>query len=174
GWGPRALLSRVAHWSTELLTPQPLQAAVAVKTGSSGTTSGFKSKFKTNGVSTLTVTFTAPGSKGPKLGKPFNATVTVTALDDQSVATGVLNTCVYIKGSNNNGTPTRVQGPKDPACLTPPAPTPDTVSAVTGAGGTATLSLTVTKSGGLVLTANANVIGRTGAGVGMVKTNVAP
>jgi hypothetical protein len=174
GWGPRALLSRAAHWSAQLLTPQSLQAAVVGKTGSGGTTSGFKSKFKTNSVSTVTVTFTAPGSRGPKLGKAFDATVNVTALDDQSVSTGVLNTCVYFKGSNNNGTPTRVQGLKDPSCTTPPAATRDTVSAVTGAGGTATISLTVTKSGGLVLTANAQVIGRSGSGVGLVKTNVAP
>jgi len=176
GWGPLALVRRAAHWSVQMLTPQSLQATVVGKTGSGGTSTGFKSKFKTNGVTTLSVTFKKgePPSKGPKVGLPFPVTVIVTALDDQSVASGVLNTCVYLTGSNNNGTPTHVKGTKDPNCTTPLTAAPDTVSAVTGAGGTAAFSVTVTKSGGLSLTATADVIGRDGAGVGKVKTNVAP
>ena len=156
-----------------MLTPQSLQATVVGKTGSGGTSTGFKSKFKTNAVTTLTVKFNAPAAKGPVLKTAFTITVTVTAPDNEGVGFGVINSCVYVTGANNNGTPTQLQGSKDPIKCDDPSRT-SALSAVTGAGGVATLTALVTKSGGLVLTGFAKVIDRSGTGVGKTKTNIAP
>jgi hypothetical protein len=176
GWGPLALMRRAAHWSAELLTPQALQATVVGKTGSGGTSTGFKSKFKTTSLtSPLTVKFVAgaPPSK-VKLNTPFTVSVTVTGPADPGFPSAVLNACVYVTGANNNGTPTQLLGDTDPRCDSPP--TPDARSAVTGAGGVASLSAHVTKNGGLVLTATVKVIDRPAVtgGVATAKTNVGP
>lgn len=175
GWGPLALMRRAAHWSAELLTPQALQATVVGKTGSGGTSTGFKSKFKTSSLtSPLTVKFAAgaPPSK-VKLNTPFTATVTVTGPADPGFPSAVLNGCVYMTGANNNGTPTQLLGDTDPKC--DPPPTPGALSAVTGAGGVASLSARVTKNGGLLLTATVKVIDRPAVtGVATAKTNVGP
>jgi hypothetical protein len=178
GWGPRAILQKAAHWSTALLTPQLLQAAM-VKTGSGGTSSGFKSEFKTNSLTAgLTVTFkkNEPPAK-VKLNTQFPVTVVTTALDDEDVASGVANTCVYLTGSNNNGTPTQLLGPHDSRCTD----VAGALSVVSDAGGTAafkdatfTVGPKVTKNGGLVLNAFAQVIGRSITGNGQAKTNVSP
>ena len=177
GWGPRALLQRAAHWSTDLLTPQSLEATM-VRTGSGGTSTGFKSKFKTNGLTGLTVAFkkNEPPAK-VKLNTQFPVTVVTTALDDQNVATGVANTCVYLTGSNNNGTPTQLQGPHDSRCTD----VAGALSTLTDAGGTAqfkdatfTTGPKVTKNGGLLLHAFAKIIDRSVTGVAQAKTNVNP
>jgi hypothetical protein len=176
GWGPSALMRRAAHWSAQLLTPEPLMAAALTKTGSGGTTSGFKSTFKTNALATApTVKFKSnePPAK-VKINIAFPVTVTVTAPDEQNVATAVQNACVYVTGSNNNGVPTHLTGPTDPRCDAPPAT--DALSAVTGTGGVASLTAMVDKNGGLVLKALVNVIGRPTipAGTATAKTNVNP
>jgi hypothetical protein len=176
GWGPSALMRRAAHWSAQLLTPEALMAAALTKTGSGGTTSGFKSTFKTN---TLTVAPTVkfksnePPAK-VKLNTAFPITVTVTAPDDKNVATAVQNACVYVTGANNNGFPTHLTGSTDDRCVDPPAT--DALSAVTGTGGVASLTAMVDKNGGMVLTATVKVIGRPSIPVGTAtaKTNVGP
>src|SRR5262249_16325225 len=119
GWGPKALFARLSHAFVSAFAPQPLNAfAVATSTG--GKTSTLpKSKVGKLDVSTLTVLWTnqpPPVVNGTAPGTTFHASVTVSASGNS-----IAGTCVYLTGTANNGTPTKLTGPQDNVnCTNPP------------------------------------------------------
>ena len=168
GWGPRALAARLAHVVVDAMQPQPLQA-LALKSGTGGTATTFKSKFKKNPVTTVTLTFTQTPKAKPKVGETVTAEVRATTLID-GVATGVNGVCVYLKGANNNGTGTSLSGVTDSRCQTIPEWVGDYTESKNLQAGYAAYSFSVTKTGGLSLIATASddndnpigVVGRNG------------
>ncbi len=173
GWGSRTLAMRLA----DLFLPEPLQATALGKLGSGGTATTFKSKFSTQSVDNITLKFQAGST--PKTmfisQMPYDITVRATTGND-----GVNGVCVTLSGSNNNGQPTALaQTPTSPAaCNTPPG----AVSLITksnddGIAGYAAFELTVTKTGGLTITASSpGAVGINGQTVtpDFFKTNVKP
>jgi hypothetical protein len=191
GWGPKALAARLGRVLVSAVVPAPLQAT-AVDLGSGGKTSTIpKSKFGKQSVTTLTVDWldgahTPPTptiygtSSGPGLGTTFAVAVKVSAFDNVNlIDTPMFGTCVYLTGSNNNGAPTKLTGPKDSACTNPPGGDANALSVLTTAY-TATASqadfgrVGVTKTGGIAIKATADVIGRDGFGSVFIKSNVKP
>ncbi len=185
GWGPRALATRLAR----LLTPTTLQAAI-VRTGSGGTVTTVKSKFKTRPVETVKLAFD-PNFTPPKtlfISKmPYVVKVRATTLVD-GVETGVNGTCIYLTGTNNNGQNTALSGNHE--CDNEP---PGSVSVITKSinvgnnvisSGYAEFALSVTKTGGLSIrgssvdaTGKSGVIerdGQTFVNTAIVKTNIKP
>jgi hypothetical protein len=189
GWGPKALATRLSRVLVSALSPTPLQAT-ALATGTGGKTSTIpKSQFGKQSVSTLTVdwldaahtppTPTINGtSSGAGLGTTFAVAVKVSASD-----TPVFGTCVYLTGSNNNGTPTKLTTTlttaKHPSCTNPPGGDANALSVLTTTY-TATASqadfgdVGVTKTGGIAIKATADVIDRAGLGSVFIKSNVKP
>lgn len=172
GWGPRRLAARLARTLLASITPEKLQAAVVgFRSGSGGTVTTAKSEFSTKPVQTVTFEFVAP--KPPRrifLSEP-PVTIRVRATTSvDGVETGVNGVCVYLVGSENNGTNTALGGGNH-ECQNEPE---GAISVITkslpgGDAGYATFSMTVTKTGGLTLTAtsedasgNTGVIGRDG------------
>ncbi len=182
GWGPRALATRLAR----LLTPTTLQAA-ALKSGSGGTVTTVKSKFKTTPVSTVTIKFVQPPPKVMKLNQLYPVIVRATTVVDGKIE-GVNGGCLYLFGSNNNGTATELGGTEDASCQDIAKTVFDKteteeVGGVIGAG-YAVFEVKGTKSGGLAITASASddqgspigVLGRDGQTfvTDQIKVNVKP
>jgi hypothetical protein len=162
GWGPRELASRLAR----LLAPTTLHATVGFRSGSGGTVTTVKSQFSTKPVETVTLKF-QPGPPQPMFVKrmPYVVRVRATTVVDE-VVTGVNGTCVYLTGATNNGTNTALTGNHE--CDDEP---PGGVSAITKSikdgsdvlAGFAEFSLSVTKTGGLTITASStDGTGKTG------------
>jgi hypothetical protein len=164
-WSPRWLASRLAR----TLLPAPLQAAVALKSGSGGTVTTAKSLFSTKPVSTVRFEFVIrPPKKIFLSGDPATIQVRATANVD-GVPTGVNGTCVYVVGSENNGANFALDGTHECGNEPPGAISAITESRADGSAGYATLEVTATKTGGATLTATAEdatgttgVIGRDG------------
>lgn len=179
GWGPRALAARLARVVVDALQPQPLQA-VALKSGTGGTATTFKSKLTKDAVSTQGVTLialqvppavikgTAPGFTFPV---KFNVSASGKAL---------FGTCVFILGANNNGAPTTLTGKHE--CAPPAGADPSAVLSVeTKSANDPTFSVAdfgpvgVTKNGGIVFTVFADVKDRDGVSATLIyKSNVKP
>jgi hypothetical protein len=182
GWGPRALAARLARVVVDAVRPAPLQATVRT-TGTGGTATTFKSRFVKKGVTTVTLKFTTAPKSVIRLGETATAEVRATTSID-GVTTGVNGVCIYLVGTNNNGQGTSLLGSPDSHC----APVTGTVNAYTVTKGTsagyASFSFTVTKTGGLIITATATddngspigVVDRNGQTFtsDRVKTNVKP
>jgi hypothetical protein len=182
GWGPRALAARLARAVVTAVRPEPLQAAM-LKSGTGGTATTFKSKFSKKSVTLVPLVYTINPPKVIKKSQTVTAEVRATTTVD-GVTTGVNGVCVYLKGNNNNGTPTDIVGVHDSRCQS----IPETVDAFTVTKGTAagfaSFSFKITKTGGLVLTATATddngsaigVVGRNGQTFTSptFKTNVKP
>jgi hypothetical protein len=187
GWGPRALAARLARVVVDAMQPQPLQATTLGKSGTGGTASNFKSKFKRKDVTTTTLAFApAPPATLNIKKMPYTVYVFVSA-DVNDPSNGVNGVCVYLTGSTNNGTNTALTGPRE--CDNTPAAG---VSAITqtlsvngqpAKAGYAKFVLGVTKTGQLIITASSTdatgktgVIGRDGQTfIGdVVRTNVKP
>jgi hypothetical protein len=187
GWGPRALATRLVRAMGAALTPTSLQAAVAAKSGSGGTATTFKSKFKTEPVAQVTIKYTQAPPKVMKLNQTYPIEVRATSVVNGATA-GVNGVCVYLTGTNNNGQPTDLEGTADTSCQSlSKAVFKQTESKTVGgqpAAGYAAFQLKVTKNGGLLLTAGATddqgspigVIGRDGQTFlgDEVKVNVKP
>lgn len=185
GWGPRALAARLAR----LLMPSTLQAAVLAKSGSGGTVTTVKSKFNTELVETVTLEFD-PGQPPRTMlirEMPYTVRVRATTSVDGDEE-GVNGTCVYLTGANNNGINTALDGNHE--CDNEP---PGAVSAITrtieltagdgGVAGYAEFELTVTKTGGLNITASSTdasgttgVVDRSGQTfiIDVAKSNIKP
>jgi hypothetical protein len=181
GWGPRALAARLAHVLVDALQPQPLQA-LALKSGTGGTATTFKSKFKKNAVTSVALTFTTKPPSTIKLGATVTAEVRATTLVD-AVTTGVNGVCVYLRGTNNNGQGTSLTGSHDQRCDVIAEAVDAYTSTKGSSAGFASFSFKATKTGGLIITAsstdaagNTGVVGRDGQtfGTDFVKANVKP
>jgi len=185
GWGPRALAARLAHVVVDAMQPQPLQA-LALKSGTGGAATTFKSKFGKNAVTTVSLTFTqAPPATMNVKKMPYPVRV-FASTDVGDASNGVNGVCVYLSGATNNGTNTALTGSKD--CDNTPTAG---ISAITRSvvingqlkAGYADFSLGVTKTGQLIVTASStDATGTTGV-IGrddqtfvpaVVRTNVKP
>lgn len=186
GWGPRALAARLARVVVDAVQPAPLQAATLGRTGTGGTASTFKSKFKRASVERVVLTYiqAPPATMNiKKMPYPVRVFVSASVNDPNSGVNGV---CVYLTGSTNNGTGTALTGSKD--CDNTPA---GGISAVTGSvlingqlkAGYVDFQLGVTKTGALTITASSvdadgvsGVIGRDGQTFvsAVASTNVKP
>jgi hypothetical protein len=185
GWGPRALASRLARVVVDALQPQPLQA-VALKSGTGGTATTFKSKIKKETVQTVTLAFAPDPPATLNVKKmPYLVRVLVTS-DVIASPKGTNGVCVYLTGTNNNGINTALSGNTE--CDNTAT---GGVSAITKSvlinnvltAGYAEFQLNVTKNGGLIITASStDAEGKTGVierdgqtfGTDFVKTNVKP
>jgi hypothetical protein len=175
GWGPSAVVRRLAS----LFRPTSLQAAVT-RTGSGGIAT-FKSKFKKQNVSNIRITFVNnQPPAGAVAGATFKVAVTVSAVDGTTLTP--ISTCIYLTGTNNNGFFKDLTGPVDRACN---ADRPTGIPA--GVPSKQTVSLNSTQSsadfgntiistgpGGLVITATAKPLGRSGSGSKTAKMNIKP
>jgi hypothetical protein len=186
GWGPRALAARLARVVIDAIQPEALQAAALGKSGTGGTASTFKSKFKKKAVQSVTLAFAPdlPATLNVKK-MPYLVRVRVTsAIDDPS--NGTNGVCVYLTGSTNNGTNTALTGNHECENEAPGA-----VSAITKSilvdgvltAGYAEFNFGVTKTGGLTITASSvdatgttGVVGRDGQTFfgDVARTNVKP
>ena len=184
GTGAFALVRRLASYADQLLTPAPLQAAVATRS-IGGSASGAKGdEFTVQDLQTvkLTVTENPPASVKVNTGR-FGLTINVSTPPDP--AGGIE---VRLSATNNNGTPTQLlQGSSTPgagctaaAGATPVAP--KVTLGTVGTDGTRQLTnvswsnLCVSKTGALTVIATAGAVDRTG-GAGTVNTrkfNVKP
>lgn len=185
GWGPRALASRLARVVVDALAPAPLQATMLNRTGTGGTATTFKSKFSNKPVETVTFGFTQAPKNIFTTQQPVTIIVRATTLIG-GVTTGVNGVCVYLTGTNNNGQGTSLEGTEDCDNTPDKGLSAETRSIMTTNGlaaGYATFSMTVTKTGGLVLTASSSdgtnvtgVVGRDGQSFvnASLKTNVKP
>jgi hypothetical protein len=177
GWGPKALAARLGRVIFSALTPEPLQAT-ALRTGTGGTTSTIpKSQFGKQSVTTLTIVWKdQPPAvvKGTDPPTKFPVSFTVSASGSP-----IFGTCAYLAGSNNNGTPTKLNGPRDPACTNPPGGDTNALSVLlTAYSATASLAdfgqVGVTKTGGILFNGTADVVNRNGFGSISFKSNVKP
>jgi hypothetical protein len=190
GWGPRALASRLGRMLLGAVAPEPLQATVLLAKGGGTTITVPKSKFRRRTVKTLTLAWvqgkTPPavikGTDNPLTQSQENAfpvsfTVATEAGDP------IAGTCGYLTGTNNNGTPTMLTGPRDQEhCTTPPNGDAGALSVLltteTIGGKTVSVAnfgqVAVTKTGGIIFSGVADVIGRDGLGSILLKSNVKP
>jgi hypothetical protein len=148
----------------------------------SGTTkTGFRSKFSTEPIASIKLEWTVPPPAKMKVNTAYTVIARATALVN-SVRTGLNGACLTITGSNNNGQGTALVGTEGTTdCDSQPT---NQLAAVTETGtgsnvgaGYATFSLSVTKTGGLVLTlAGKKVIDRvvTFENTVVTKSNVLP
>ena len=172
GWGPRALAARLARAVVSAVQPEPLQAAVIRTTGTGGTPTTFKSQFKKKTVTNVTLAFAPdPPSVLNVKNMPYVVRVRVTSDIDEPTK-GTNGVCVFLTGSTNNGTNTALDGNHE--CDEQPGR--GQVSAITKSilignpavltAGYAEFNLSVTKTGGLTITASstdgANVTGVVG------------
>ena len=180
--GSGSLLARVAQTIRSAFTPTPLHATALGNYGTGGTASTFKSKFSKKSVSSLVLAYVANQPPAtPTANTTFAVAVTVSAVEGTDTLP-VLGTCVYLTGTNNNGQPTAVNGPVEEQCnAIRPAGIPDSAPSKITESFLTTKSkadygktIVVTKSGGLILTATAKVIQRSGNGSAFTKLNVKP
>jgi hypothetical protein len=165
GWGPAALAQRLGR----LLAPQPLHAATLLLKSIGGSAGGLKSIFSNTPVPSVTLKFLA----GPPSVFKQNQDVTVKIQATlPGTTTGVNGVCVFLTGTNNNGTPTELL-PKGECNSTAPSAVTGRVGSITGV---AEVTFHVTKTGNLMLSGNGTVVERTGtvASTLPVKTNVKP
>ena len=156
---PSTLGGRLAKVFFDAVSPTPLQAATLLtKTGTGGTATTFKSKFKTGSVEAVTLNFVTKPSVIYQSKLPVTITVQATAVvvnttTGKSETVGVNGVCVYLAGKNNNGANTALNGA--PECDNT---APDGASAITKtknlAAGYATFSLNISKTGALIITAS--------------------
>ena len=178
GWGPRELAARLAR----VVAPSTLHATVLPRSGSGGTVTTVKSKFSTKPVETVTLTFQPDPPKTMNIRQmPYAITVRATTLVD-GVVTGVNGTCVYLTGSNNNGQNLALSGNRE-CDNTPPGGVSVTTKSVGDNAGYAVFALSVSKTGGLNLTASSTdengktgVVDRSGQTfiTDLAKSNVKP
>jgi hypothetical protein len=172
GWGPSAVVRRLAS----LFRPTSLQAAVT-KSGTGGIAT-FKSKFKKKTVTS--VTLDKVGNAVPPALITLGTTFPVHYHVSTAAGDALFGTCVYITGTNNNGTPTELTGPKD--CPTPAGlSTAAVLSVLTQSTGNTSFTdadfgqVGVTKAGGIVFRVFADVVDRNGASaILQYKSNVKP
>jgi hypothetical protein len=171
------------------VTPEPLQATVLLTRGGGTTTTAPKSKFGKQTVQTLKLEWSAkppatvngtdnPVTQNQENSFPVSFTVETEAGDP------IAGTCGYLTGSNNNGTPTMLTGPRDPVhCTTPPNGDTSALSVllttrINADDETESVAdfgqVAVTKTGGIIFNGVADVIGRDGSGSIPFKSNVKP
>lgn len=179
---PLLLARRLLRWGSDLLSPTPLRAMVLSSTigGSAG---GFKSRFTSTDVTTLTLTFAPPNGIQPPATVRANQQFKVQVWASAPVTTGGVTTisgvngvCISLTGVTNNGTPTQLlSSTLIPGCANNGQPSALTAT-VNGVAGIAVFSdIYVTKTGALTLVASGQVAGRSGSGTGSSnKFNVKP
>jgi hypothetical protein len=166
GWGPAAVAQRLGR----LLAPQPLHAAMYTKS-IGGAAGGLKSIFSQTPVSSVTLKYMA-GSPPSLIKQNADVTVKIQATLP-GTTTGVNGVCVFLTGTNNNGTPTELL-PTGECNSTAPSAVTGRVGDITGV---AEITFHVTKTGNLMLSGNGTVVERTGITVVSTrpaKTNVKP
>ena len=176
GWGPRALASRLGRMLVGALAPEPLQAAALATRGGGTTTTVPKSKFGKQTVSTLTLGWKDQPPAVVKGTDPSRVAISFTV---SAAGSPIAGTCAYLAGSNNNGTPTMLVGPRNPACTNPPNGDATALSVlVQPFSSTASLAdfglVGVTKTGGILFSGTADVLNRDGFGSISIKSNVKP
>ncbi len=176
GWGPRALASRLGRMLVGAVAPEPLQATVLATRGGGTTTTVPKSKFGKRNVSTLTLGWKDQPPAVIKGTDPSKVAISFTVSAEGSPIAG---TCAYLAGSNNNGTPTMLVGPRNSACTNPPNGDATALSVVVQPySATASLAdfgqVGVTKTGGILFNGTADVLNRDGFGSISFKSNVKP
>jgi hypothetical protein len=149
GWSPRVLAQRLLNF----ITPQPLFAGFSTIGGSAG---GLRSFFSNKTISGASLKFVAPL---PPSTPKANSLITVTVEARSSDLVLMNGVRVTLTGTNNNGTPTQLvqwDGTSQ-TCTTDTTP-----SGVTGTKGVGVVEIKfcVTKNGGLLLTGNGTVTGR--------------
>jgi hypothetical protein len=155
--GPFALVRRMARFGAELLSPEPLHAAVAVLTSTiGGSAGGAKSQFTTTDVTSVTLHF----SPVPASVQHANQFFTVSVQASTSNGAAVNGVCVYLTATNNNGTLTVLQG--NDACSGGKGPSAVTQT-VGSVSGIASIAMFDPKTGGIILIANGSVVGRSGS-----------
>ncbi len=177
GWGAKALAFRLGRMLVSAVAPEPLQAAVLLTKGGGTTTTAPKSKFGKRTVSTLTLAWK---DQPPAVVKGTDPSTKV-AISFTVSASGspIAGTCAYLAGSNNNGTPTMLVGPRNSACTNPPNGDATALSVlVQPYSATASLAdfgqVGVTKTGGILFIGTADVLDRDGFGSISIKSNVKP
>jgi hypothetical protein len=190
GWGPRALATRLSRMIVGAFAPEPLQATVLASRTGGTTTTVPKSKFGKRTVSSLTLVWknqpppTIKGTDNPLTTALENAFPVKFAVATEA-GDPIAGTCAYLSGANNNGTATMLtkQEPRQHAsCTAPPNGDASALSVLltteTISGKTASVAdfgqVGVTKTGGIIFTGIADVIGRAGLGSIQSKSNVKP
>lgn len=176
GWGPRSLASRLGRMLVGTLAPEPLQATVLASRVGGTTSTVPKSKFGKRTVSTLTLAWK---DQPPAVVKGTNPSTVAISFTVSASGSPIAGTCAYLAGSNNNGTPTMLKGPQDPACTNPPNGDATALSVlVQPYSAIASLAdfgqVGVTKTGGILFIGTADVVGRDGFGSISIKSNVKP
>jgi hypothetical protein len=179
------LLRHLADLGRRLVLPEPAAAAAVMPGLVGGSAKGVKSLFDVGEVQTLNVDFIegkTPPSLIPGTSFKFAVAATVSATVDGEDEP-VFGTCVYLTGNNNNGTLTSLVTDKvparDPACTEPPGGNLNaSLSILTDNSSDPFIAdfgnVSVTKTGGIIITVTADVLARNGAGSDFVKANVKP
>ena len=182
GWAPPIRYANgVAADAGRIVFQLEATAVVAFKSGSGGTATTFKSRFKTKSVSAVAFTF----AEAPKTiftsKQPVTVIVRATTLIEGKTE-GVNGVCAYVTGANNNGQGTSLQGTRE-CDNTPVGGLSAQTRTLNGLAGYAVFELSVTKTGGLILTASSEDADGTTGAVGRdgqtfapatFKTNVKP
>jgi hypothetical protein len=153
GWGPGALAARLGR----LLTPEPLHAATLLLKSIGGSAGGLKSVFSKKTISSGRLEFLSL-APSPKANSPITVTVKATSSDGVPM-NGVT---VTLAGTNNNGTPTKLVQSDGITCSnnTPPSGVTGNKGLDVANVGVAEIKFCITKTGGLLLTGNGNIAGR--------------
>lgn len=177
GWSPRALAARLGQMFIGALVPAPLQAT-ALLTGTGGTTAKLpKSIVSKQSVSTVALSWV---NRPPAVIKgTYPLTTVPVSFEGSASGNPIFGACAYLVGTNNNGTPTKLEGPRDPACINPPNGDTDALSVLVEEHSlTASLAdfgqVGVTKNGGINFLGTLDVLGRDGFGSINFKANVKP
>ncbi len=169
--GPFALVSRLARLGADLLAPAPLHATTLVLQGVGGTRSG-RSKFTILEVDSVTSKWLQAPPSRVKVSAPFTVKIEATTKDGNKTIPA-LGVCYMVIGGTNNGTPTEPQLTGDHNCG--PGTAPSSVTTLVGGKAIATLVVTATKSGNLIISASGVVLGRGGNVASLTaRTNVIP
>jgi hypothetical protein len=169
--GSFALLGRLVKFGRELLTPQPLAAALVSPGLTGGTAGGLRSDFGVGSFTTLTITAPTPASPIVVNTGRFDLTVTV-----KSGGLFVNGTGLTLGVINNSGVPTSIYT-ADPSssCTGTSAPFGITGTGTNPPGVYKFTNLCFTKTGTVKITITGAVVGRTGSGSGITgKIKVIP
>jgi len=158
--GPFALLARLTRAGAGLLHPQPLYSATALAISSvGGTKIGGKSKYSTLEVENVASSWaTAPPAK-VKVNTPFTVKIKATTREGNKTIPA-LGVCYRVIGGANNGTPQQPQLVGTHTCGDGTFPT--AVTTLVAGEAIATLEVSATQTGTLVISASGVVLARDG------------
>lgn len=118
GWGLRGLAFRLARLGKDLVSPQPLHAAIATL-GGTGTAKTLKSTLSFGEVNGIKLKLLSGPRAVERVGQPFTIKVfafTVQGTVSNPDTVGVNNICVLLTGFNNNGQTSTLTGDPPDNC----------------------------------------------------------